>query len=149
MICHQAGSQASQAESRRVQEAYPWPASSRPPATKSIAQCGRCQKVIMLPLFEHQTCSLCNRAGCEDCLHCVLCDWCWEAVGCTNCKQATRFALDEYTNAYLCHPCVNSEVAESYYRTMQNNNRACSTGMFPPTHQRMFRASESPPPQKT
>ena len=30
MIRHQAGSQASQAESRRVQEAYPW--SSRPPA---------------------------------------------------------------------------------------------------------------------
>ena len=32
MIRPQAGSQASQAESRRVQEAYPWPASSRPPA---------------------------------------------------------------------------------------------------------------------
>ena len=32
MIRPQAAFQASQAESRRVQEAYPWPASSRPPA---------------------------------------------------------------------------------------------------------------------
>ena len=95
-------------------------------ATKSMAQCGRCQKVITPPLCKHQTCSLCNSAGCEDCLHCVLCDWCWEAAGCTNCRQATRFALDEYTDAYLCHPCANSEVAESYYRTMHNNNRASS-----------------------
>ena len=43
-------------------------------ATKSMAQCGRCQKVIMPPLCKHQTCSLCNSAGCEDCCHCVLCD---------------------------------------------------------------------------